>query len=173
MLARPYFSSTIFDPSLCSNTRKASRAILRASSCVASDGIALVMLVMLGSIVGQHKTGQCLSASKEGLLQLANSTQHEERHRSSFRRYMHKVNHKVCHQVVSKSINQPINTFNVLRGIWDPTDKKFSLLPTKHSLRKPPYAFGSHKDIKSAIVAQCCRRSQIGFCDLTWLYAGQ
>jgi len=96
VFARAYFSSTIFDPSLCSNTRKASRAILRASSCVASDGIAFVMLVILGRIVGQHKTDRSLSTSEEGLLQLTNPMQHEKRHRSSFRRYMHKVNHKVC-----------------------------------------------------------------------------
>jgi hypothetical protein len=62
----------------------------------------------------------------------------------------------------SQSINQSIksiNVLNVLGGNWDPTDKKFSsvnsyrqdLLPTcKHSLRKPPHAFGSHKVINSA-----------------------
>ncbi len=78
------------------------------------------------------------------------------------------------------SINQSINIFNVLGGNWDPTDKKFSsvnsyrqdcFLHAKHSLRKPPHAFGSHKIIKSAIVQQCCRRSKC--CDLMWLYAGQ
>ena len=37
----PYFSSTNLEPSLCSNTTKASRAILRASSWVESSGILL------------------------------------------------------------------------------------------------------------------------------------
>ena len=67
--------------------------------------------------------------------------------------------------------------FNVLGGNWDPTDKKFSsvnsysqnLLPStcKAFPNKPPHAFGPHKDIKSAIVQQCCKRFK--FCDLTWL----
>ena len=53
----------------------------------------------------------------------------------------------------SVSINQSINVFGVLDGNWDPTDTKFSsensyrqicFLHAKHSLRKPPHAFGSH-----------------------------
>ncbi len=53
---------------------------------------------------------------------------------------------------------------------WIHTDK-ICFLHAKHSLRKPPHAFGSHKVIKSAIVQQCCRRSKC--CDLMWLYDGQ
>jgi len=89
---------------------------------------------------------------------------------------------KVAETEQASIINQSINIFNVLGGNWDPTDKnkKFSsvnsysqicFLHAKHSLRKPPDAFGSHKDIKSAVVQQCCKRSKC--CDLIWLYAGQ
>ncbi len=48
---------------------------------------------------------------------------------------------------------------------------KFASLHAKHSSRKLPHAFGSQKDIKSAIVHQCCKRSRCY--DLIWLYAGQ
>ncbi len=64
----------------------------------------------------------------------------------------------------NQSINQSIYLMS-WGGNWDPTDKKSShtdkicFLHAKHSLRKPPHAFGSHKVIKSAIVQQCCRRS--------------
>ena len=66
--------------------------------------------------------------------------------------------------------NQSINVFNVLGGNWGPTDKEFSsvnsyrqdLLPTCKAFSKNTcmIAFGSHNVIKSAMVQQCCRRSE-------------
>ena len=144
------------------------------------------MLVMLGRTVGQHKTGQTLSASLSQRKACCSSSI-----QCNTRRDTGAASVATCikstlwfmdHQVVSKSINQPINTFNVLGGIWDQQTTTLlcflqSLILTlllkyaKHSLRKPSHAFGSHKDTKSAIVEQGCRRSQR--CDLIWLYAGQ
>jgi len=113
-LARPYFSSTIFDPSLCSNTRKASRAILRASSCVASDGIALVMLVVLGSIVGQHKTGRSLLASlRQRKACCSSSIQCNTRRDTGAASVATCIKSTISlqMQVLSKSINQSTNQY--------------------------------------------------------------
>ena len=60
--------------------------------------------------------------------------------------------------IYTGSIIFSINQFSTS---WGPTDKKslkhtdkISFLHAKHSLKKPPHAFGSHKDRKSATVPQ-------------------
>ena len=77
-------------------------------------------------------------------------------------------------------INQSINILNVLGATRTQQTKcsvqrihtdKICFLNAKHSLRKPPHAFGSHKSMKSAMVQQCCKRSACY--GLILLYAGQ
>ncbi len=90
------------------------------------------MLVMLGSIVGQHKTGRSRSASlSQRKACCSSSIQCKTRRDTGAASVATCINSttRLCHQVVSKFINHPINTFNVLGGIWDPTDNKFTLLP--------------------------------------------
>ncbi len=70
-----------------------------------------------------------LTESEEGLLQLVNPMQNEESTGAASVATCINSTTRLCHQVVFKFINHPINTFNVLGGIWDPTDNKFTLLP--------------------------------------------
>jgi len=86
----------------------------RASSCVASDGIALVMLVMLGSIVGQHKTGRSLLTSlRQRKACCSSSIQCNTRRDTGAASVATCIKSTISllMQVLSKSINQSTNQY--------------------------------------------------------------
>ena len=82
--------------------------------------------------------------------------------------------------LVTATINQ-CNVFNVLRGNWDPTDKKFSSVNAYRQDLSPTCKAFPQETTTSIGFPQCHKvcnvttvlQERSKCCDLIWLYAGQ